>query len=181
MHSAHTREVRFHTHTNPHLTVRSSPAHYQDPSYDWLVSRSLTEPLYHTLPIITYPTGSPVMPAFFAYAVIFAALVTSTRAALYPNHPVANTVFEAGKEATVTWIDDGSNPHLNELPKLQLDLYGPDDVGLLTPAMHAPSDCIRFRNCCIRSTKTWTLIASGATSCSRLSPSVVARTARDSA
>ncbi|KZV68302.1 hypothetical protein PENSPDRAFT_23087 [Peniophora sp. CONT] len=72
------------------------------------------------------------MPSFIAYAAILCTIAASTRAALYPNRPVANTVFEAGKEATITWIDDESKPHLNEMPKLQLDLYGPDDKMLHT-------------------------------------------------
>ncbi|VDC04792.1 unnamed protein product [Peniophora sp. CBMAI 1063] len=72
------------------------------------------------------------MPGFFAYVAVVASLAASVHATLYPNRPVANTVYQAGEEATITWIDDGSRPHLNEMPKLQLDLYGPDDKMLHT-------------------------------------------------
>ena len=79
------------------------------------------------------------MPGLLAHAVFATALMASAHAALYPNRPVANTVYEAGKEATVSWIDDGSRPHLNELPKLQLDLYGPNDVRLSHLQEDSPS------------------------------------------
>lgn len=100
------------------------------------------------------------MPAFFTYAAILC-LVASARAALYPNRPVANTVYEAGKEATLTWLDDESMPHLNEMPKLQLDLYGPDNVRDLRGCHRAPADRYICRKSCTPSRKSWTPTASG--------------------
>jgi len=72
------------------------------------------------------------MSIFAAIIVSLSLFTASTFAMLYPTRPVANTVYEAGKEATLAWIDDGASPHLDGLPKLQLDLYSLDNMLIKT-------------------------------------------------
>jgi len=47
---------------------------------------------------------------------------------LYATRPISNSVYQAGKEDQIVWIDDGKPPHLTDMPKLQADLYNPDNV-----------------------------------------------------
>ena len=51
-------------------------------------------------------------------------------ASLYPTSPVANTVYDAGRQNLVEWIDDDPTPHLHELSVLKVDLYCDNDVRL---------------------------------------------------
>lgn len=72
-----------------------------------------------------------------AYARIF--LVVSlifggTLGSLYPTSPVAGTVYDAGRQNLVEWIDDDPTPHLHEISVLKVDLYHDDDVCL--PSLH---------------------------------------------
>ena len=51
-------------------------------------------------------------------------------ASLYPTSPVANTVYDAGRQNLVEWIDDDLLPHLHEISVLKVDLYHDNDVCL---------------------------------------------------
>lgn len=51
------------------------------------------------------------------------ALATSTVGSLYPTYPIKDTVWTAGRTECVTWIDDGPAPKLQELGRLDIELY----------------------------------------------------------
>lgn len=52
-------------------------------------------------------------------------------ASLYPTSPVAGTVYDAGRQNLIEWVDDDPKPHLDEISVLKVDLYSNDDVCLL--------------------------------------------------
>jgi len=54
----------------------------------------------------------------------------SALASLYPTSPVAGTVYDAGRQNSVEWIDDDPTPHLYEISVLKVDLYHDNDVCL---------------------------------------------------
>ena len=51
-------------------------------------------------------------------------------ASLYPTSPVAGTVYGAGRQNLVEWVDDNPTPHLYEISVLKIDLYLDNDVRL---------------------------------------------------
>ena len=51
-------------------------------------------------------------------------------ASLYPTSPVVDTVYDAGRQNSVEWIDDDLAPHLHEISVLKVDLYHNNDVRL---------------------------------------------------
>ena len=51
-------------------------------------------------------------------------------ASLYPTSPVAETIYGAGRQNLVEWIDDNPKPHLYEISVLKIDLYHDNDVCL---------------------------------------------------
>ena len=51
-------------------------------------------------------------------------------ASLYPTSPVADTVYGAGRQNLVEWIDDEPKPNLYEISVLKIDLYHDNDVCL---------------------------------------------------
>ncbi|KAF9788515.1 hypothetical protein BJ322DRAFT_1209534 [Thelephora terrestris] len=53
---------------------------------------------------------------------------------LYPTSPVAGTVYDAGRQNLVEWIDDDLTPHLQEISVLKVDLYHNDDEFVSTLA-----------------------------------------------
>lgn len=55
---------------------------------------------------------------------------SSALASLYPTSPVAGTVYDAGRQNLVEWIDDDPKPHLYEISVLKVDLYHDNDVCL---------------------------------------------------
>lgn len=55
-------------------------------------------------------------------AIIYS-LCSSVEAGLYPTQPIAKTVFRAGAWNTITWIDSGDKPRLNELGRIQIELF----------------------------------------------------------
>jgi len=64
--------------------------------------------------------------AFFIASLVF----SSALASLYPTSPVAGTVYDAGRQNLVEWIDDDPTPHLYEISVLKVDLYHDNDVCL---------------------------------------------------
>lgn len=80
-----------------------------------------------------YPLCSSPVPRTMTCARIF--LISSlvfggVLASLYPTSPVADTVYDAGRQNLVEWIDDDPLPHLNEISVLKVDLYHDNDVCL---------------------------------------------------
>jgi hypothetical protein len=66
-----------------------------------------------------------------ARAFLIASLVLGgALASLYPTSPVADTVYDAGRQNLVEWIDDDPLPHLHEISVLKVDLYHDNDVRL---------------------------------------------------
>ncbi|KAF9648362.1 hypothetical protein BDM02DRAFT_3187221 [Thelephora ganbajun] len=61
--------------------------------------------------------------AFLILSLVFG----SARASLYPTSPVADTVYDAGRQNLVEWIDDDPTPHLYEISVLKVDLYHDND------------------------------------------------------
>ncbi|TRM60996.1 hypothetical protein BD626DRAFT_584870 [Schizophyllum amplum] len=59
-------------------------------------------------------------------------LVPLARGALFPTQPIRKTVFYAGNEETVTWVDDGRAPHVDRLGRLKVDLYAANNTFLYT-------------------------------------------------
>lgn len=57
-------------------------------------------------------------------------VLSGVLASLYPTNPVAGTVFDAGRQNLVEWIDDDPLPRLHEISVLKVDLYHDDDVCL---------------------------------------------------
>ncbi|KAJ7665787.1 hypothetical protein B0H17DRAFT_1210792 [Mycena rosella] len=51
-------------------------------------------------------------------------------ASLYPTHPTADTVFDAGTDVVLKWIDTSHHPRLTEMGSLKIDLRTKDDVRL---------------------------------------------------
>ena len=64
--------------------------------------------------------------AFFIASLVFSSALGS----LYPTSPVAGTVYDAGRQNLVEWIDDDPTPHLYEISVLRIDLYHDNDVCL---------------------------------------------------
>lgn len=64
--------------------------------------------------------------AFLIASLVFG----SALASLYPTNPVADTVYDAGRQNLVEWADDDPTPHLYEISVLKVDLYHDDDVCL---------------------------------------------------
>ena len=62
--------------------------------------------------------------AFFVASLVFG----SALASLYPTSPVAGTVYDAGRQNSVEWMDDDLTPHLYEISVLKVDLYYDNDV-----------------------------------------------------
>jgi hypothetical protein len=44
-------------------------------------------------------------------------------ASVYPTKPIAGTVFTSGKDAQITWKDDGRAPRLKDMGLMTIDLY----------------------------------------------------------
>ena len=66
-----------------------------------------------------------------AQALLIASLALGgVLASLYPTSPVADTVYGAGRQNLVEWIDDSPKPHLYEISVLKIDLYLDNDVCL---------------------------------------------------
>ncbi|KAG2004812.1 hypothetical protein CC2G_003330 [Coprinopsis cinerea AmutBmut pab1-1] len=60
---------------------------------------------------------------------------------LYPTHPVANTIFIAGRSEAITWIDDTHRPLLSDTGLVKVDLYLADsDVLVRTLAEDVVAD-----------------------------------------
>ncbi|EPQ51424.1 hypothetical protein GLOTRDRAFT_132798 [Gloeophyllum trabeum ATCC 11539] len=56
---------------------------------------------------------------------------------LYATKPTADTIYRAGHNVSVTWIDDGLKPHISNMGKFIIDLYarnGPYDEHVMTLA-----------------------------------------------
>lgn len=51
-------------------------------------------------------------------------------AGIYGTSPVANTVWTAGRMYSVTWTDDKTQPKLDKLGPLSIELYSGTDVSL---------------------------------------------------
>ena len=69
-------------------------------------------------------------------------LVVSVSAGLYGTTPVASTVWSAGRSQTVTWTDDKSVPHLEQLGPIDIELFSgeSDDVRIQYALVYAPTD-----------------------------------------
>ncbi|KAA1467538.1 hypothetical protein DENSPDRAFT_251109 [Dentipellis sp. KUC8613] len=63
------------------------------------------------------------MMSFFSLAAL-AAVAGTVEATLYPTQPVQNTVLQAGRSATIRWIDDGKSPLMWESRDMHIELYG---------------------------------------------------------
>ena len=68
--------------------------------------------------------------AFLLGSLVFGGALAS----LYPTSPVADTVYDAGRQNLVQWIDDDPSPHLHEISVLKIDLYHANDVCLSGPS-----------------------------------------------
>lgn len=55
--------------------------------------------------------------------IIFLTLIASVSGSLYPTFPIASTTWSGGRTECVTWIDDGSPPHLQDLGRMDLELF----------------------------------------------------------
>lgn len=50
-------------------------------------------------------------------------LCTLSGASLYPTQPIAKTIFRAGTWNSITWIDSGETPKLNEHSNFEIHLW----------------------------------------------------------
>ena len=64
--------------------------------------------------------------AFFIASLVF----SSALASLYPTSPVADTIYDAGRQNLVEWTDDDPTPHLYDISVLKIDMYLNNDVCL---------------------------------------------------
>ncbi|KAJ7489161.1 hypothetical protein FB451DRAFT_1223923 [Mycena latifolia] len=55
-------------------------------------------------------------------------------ASLYPTHPTADTIFNAGTEVSLKWIDSFHHPRLTEMGSLKIELRTTDDIYAATLA-----------------------------------------------
>ena len=59
----------------------------------------------------------------FLLLVSAAALFTLADGSIYGTSPVASTTFHAGRMNTVTWIEDGQSPLLQEMGPINIVLF----------------------------------------------------------
>ncbi|TFY70472.1 hypothetical protein EVG20_g2531 [Dentipellis fragilis] len=88
---------------------------------------------YNLFSIITSYCIRFIMMSFFTLATL-AAVAGTVEAILYPTQPVQNTVLQAGKTASIRWIDDGKSPQMWESHEMHIELYGGEDAHLGTLA-----------------------------------------------
>jgi len=71
---------------------------------------------------------------FGAYLFCLVLLAAGALGNIYPTRPVANTVFSAGRTNSVTWINDGARPPLQQLGPMSIELYVGGDRHVATLA-----------------------------------------------
>lgn len=105
----------------PHVTLQDRS---QVPTRTVSCSSSRTT----TIPSVSHrrPSTMTCARAFFIASLVFSSALGS----LYPTSPVAGTVYDAGRQNLVEWIDDDPTPHLYEISVLKIDLYHDNDVCL---------------------------------------------------
>jgi len=59
----------------------------------------------------------------FSKALVVLAISASTFATVFTTSPVASTTYSGGKEATVSWQDDGSAPTLKDFGPAMVSIY----------------------------------------------------------
>jgi len=59
----------------------------------------------------------------FATPLVLLALASSTFATVFTTSPVASSVFSGGKQATISWQDDGKAPSLKDFGPAKVSIY----------------------------------------------------------
>ncbi|RPD65421.1 hypothetical protein L226DRAFT_242918 [Lentinus tigrinus ALCF2SS1-7] len=54
-------------------------------------------------------------------------IVQLVSANIYPTSPYSRTIFTAGRMNTVEWVDDGTQPYVEEMGLVKIDLYVGED------------------------------------------------------
>ena len=63
------------------------------------------------------------IPLLFLLILTLSASIPSVLGGVYPTYPIADTTWSGGTMESLTWIDDGTPPKLEELGKLDVELY----------------------------------------------------------
>jgi hypothetical protein len=108
--------------------LSSSSRHHHIQDHDWIVLALAARKTY--IPYAPGPDSDTpaIMIRLMTTAFTTALFSLPALGNLYVTRPVANTIYETGLQASLIWMDDGTAPLLADMPKLQLDLYSPDNV-----------------------------------------------------
>jgi len=74
------------------------------------------------------------------FLLTLAASFASVSSSLYPTFPIVDTVWSGGRTECVTWIDDGPPPHLQDLGRLDVELYVNGQTHVATLATNVSPD-----------------------------------------
>ncbi|CAJ0633822.1 20751_t:CDS:2 [Entrophospora sp. SA101] len=67
-------------------------------------------------------------------------LLTTVKAGVFTTSPFSKTIWTAGATETITWKDDGKNPSIKTLNKLQIDLFNGNDTSIQTFVRNVAND-----------------------------------------